>query len=156
MKVFIFILLFCFAANAQSSDELRQKYGAPTSETYTETYQARPYNEKTKLSVGVTVTYTKNKEICQILVDLFPYFVGVDIPTTKEEDELKSQLLREVVNEVLSSGKRGRHIINGFVSGSCSEDGCFGTFERYEKVTIFYNGNNHRYARISFKEVACK
>ena len=155
MKVFIFILLFSFAVNAQSSDELRQKYGAPTSETYSEVYQARSYNEKTKLSVAITITYAKSREICQMLVEIFPYFVG-DVPTNEAEDALKTQLLHEVVNEALPGGKRGRNIINGFVSGSCSEDGCFGTIERYEKATIFYNGNNHRYARISFKDVACK
>ncbi len=149
VKVFIFILLFCFAANAQSSDELRQKYGAPTSKTYTEVYPARTYNETTKLGASVTVTYTRHKEVCRMQVDIFPYFVGVELPTTKEEFALKDNTLKDVVNEIIPLDKRGTSIKSGFYSGA----DVLGTFARYEKVEIYYLGNYHHYAIINFKEV---
>lgn len=150
MKIFFLILFACLVADAQSPGELRQRYGEPTEEIYIEKYQVRPYNEKTNLSVYLTVTYTKSKEIRQMLVEVFPYFVGTIPPTNKKEDEIRTLLLREAVDEVFPPEKRGRNIINGFVSSTCSDDGCFGTTERYEKVNIFFNGNNHRYATINF------
>jgi hypothetical protein len=157
MKVIFFILLSCIFVDAQSAINLREKYGAPTSETFTEVYQARPYNEKTRLSVDVTVTYNKNKQICLLKAEIFPYSSNMNEPTTKEENELKSNLLREVLDELLPKEKRGKNIINGFVNMSClPQDGCFGTFEEYEKVSIYYNGNSHRYASISWKDISCQ
>lgn len=156
MKVIILIFLSCIIANAQSTNELRQKYGAPTSETYSEVYQARTYNEKTHLSVSVTVTYTKSREISGLLVEISPYLVKRDTTTNKAEDELKTELLQEVVDEILPFEKRGKRLVGGFKSGGCSDDGCSGTFDRYEKVTIFYNANTHRYASIGFKDVVYK
>ncbi len=86
-----------------------------------------------------------------MLVEIFPYWAKRDTPTTKEEDELKTKLLNEVVDEVLPKEKRGKHIINGFLNLAClPDDDCFGTFENYEKASIYFNGNSHRYARIRF------
>lgn len=154
IKIILLILLSFFVVSAQSSEDLRQKYGAPVSETYSEVYTVRPSSEKIPFSVQVTVTYTKNKEICRMLVEVFPYFrERNNIPT--KDDALKDQLLKEIIEEILPAEKRGKNIINGFISGSCTDDDCFGTYWQYEKVTIFYNGNNHRYARISFKNVNC-
>jgi hypothetical protein len=157
MKVIFFIFLSCIFVNAQSTINLGQKYGAPTSVTYTEVYEARPYNEKTGLSVGVTATYNKDKQICRFQADIFPYSSDVNAPSTKVENDLKTDLLREVVNELVPISERGRNIINGFVNLGClPQDGCFGTIEKYEKVNIYYNGNSHRYAAITWKDISCQ
>ena len=98
-----------------------------------------------------------NKEIISLLVENFPFWAKRDSPTTKEEDELKTKLLNEVVDEILPKEKRGKNIINGFVNLGClPDDDCFGTFERYEKVSIYFNGNSHRYARITWRKDAYK
>jgi hypothetical protein len=135
---------------SQSVDEMRKRYGAPTS--YSEVYLARPYNESTKLSVVATVTYSKDKtEISGLRVEIFPYFVGINVASTNEERELKTRMIDEVLKEILPMERRGKLIIAGSVSGSTVND-LFGTFERYEKVRIFYNGTEHRYAEVVFEK----
>jgi hypothetical protein len=147
MKVAILILLMSVIGVPQSSDDLRKKYGPPVSETYTEVYSARDYNESTKLSVGVTVHYSKDKsKILDIRVEIFPYFVGTDIKSTDKELEAKDRLIKEVLDEILPADKRGKRLATGFYSGVS----IFGSFERYEKVRIFYSGEEHRYADVTF------
>jgi hypothetical protein len=157
MKTIIFILLCCIVASAQSSEELRKKYGAPTSETYSEVYLARRSEDIMKPSVVVTATYSKSKELCSMRVEIFPIFKPV-VESTKEESELKTKLLHEVVDEVSPKEKRGKYLMGSFINLAClPDDGCFGTLERYEKASIYYNGNEHRYAEITWKNsVACK
>ncbi|MBP6213859.1 MAG: hypothetical protein KA447_12520 [Pyrinomonadaceae bacterium] len=145
----IFLTLLGFAiASAQSAVDLRKKFGEPTSESRSETYQIKPYDKKTNTSVQLTVTYAKTGEITEWLVEIFPYFQDRQTPVSEEESDTKIQILRDALAEVFPLEKRGKNIINGFLSGTCSDDDCYGTFERYENVTIFFNGNNHRYARI--------
>ena len=149
MKATMLILLLSVVGFAQSSDELRKKYGPPTSETYTETYSARNSNESTKFSVGVTVTYLKDKSrIHNLRVEIFPYFIGVEVKSTDEEIETKDRLIKEVLDEILPAEKRGKLLLTGFHSGVSQ----FGSFERYEKVYIYYTAEEHRYANVLFEE----
>ncbi len=156
MKVIILLFLCCIIANAQSSNELQKKYGAPTSETYSEVYRARSSDYLTQLSASVTATYTKNKKVCRLMVELFPYSTS-EIPINVEADALKTKLLDEVVDELMPKEKRGKYLLGSFINLGCyPSDGCSGTLEHYEKVSIYRNGNNHRYATISWKGVECK
>ena len=144
MKAIVIVLLTCMFVSAQSSSDLRQKYGIPISETY-----------KVRPDVVVTVTYAKTGEVCSMVIKPQP-------SSTKKETStpvLKSKLLDEVIDELVLKEKRGKYLMGTFLNIICLPDNdCAGTSENYEKLSIYRNGSidAHRYATIDWKSSACK
>lgn len=151
MRIAVISLVLAAGVFGQTSEQLQKNYGPPSE--YTETYHARSVGESSKLRATVTATYSADRRrICEIKVEVFPSFVGFEggpTPFTKQEEEARSILLKEVVNEVVSKEARGKFVIAGFHSGVS----IVGTFEQYERAQIFYSLGERGYAIVTFDVV---
>jgi hypothetical protein len=77
----------------KTSETLRQRYGSPMSETF----QVRP-------ELAASVTYGQTGAVCQITISPHdPMFFMKVVPTT-----INSQLLKEVIDELVPVGQRGQ------------------------------------------------
>ncbi len=138
------MLLTCAVAVGQTSNDLRQKYGA----TVSETFKVRP-------SIVVTVTHAKTGEVCEMLI-------APQLPSTPIKSNgtvLKSKVLNEIIDELVPANQRGKFLMGSFLNLTCLPDNdCAGTGEDYERVYIYRNGgiDAHRYATIQWKGSACK
>ena len=144
MRTIIVIVLSCVIIAAQTSNDLRQKYGAPLSETF-----------KVRPGIVVTVTRAKTGEICEMLIT-------PQLPVTPIKSSgafLKSKTLDEVVNELVPRDQRGKFLMGSFLNLTClPENDCGGTGEDYERENIYRKGgiDEHRYATIQWKDNACR
>ncbi len=145
MKTILFVLLLCVPILAQTSTELRQKYGAPTSEIFV----VRP-------NVVVTLTYAKNGEPCELLIEPQRPATPIKSSTTR----LTLSVLNKIIDELVPSDERGKPLMAGFVNMRClPNDDCWGTSSTYEKVSIYYNSSGkdeYRYATIQWRGKACQ
>ena len=145
MKVVFVVMLICTTLFAQTSKEMRQKYGAPVAESYL----VRP-------GILVTTTFAKSGEICEMLIEPQRAWTPIKSGTKK----LNRKELDGIVDELVSPSQRGRGIIGGFVNMRClPDDDCWGSSATYEKVFIYYNvggKDEYRYATIQWKEGACR
>jgi len=137
------VLLFtCTVATAQTSTSLREKYGNPSSETF----RVRP-------DINVTVTYAKTGEVCEMLIKPASETVN------GKPSLLKSQPLKDVIDELVPKNERGAFIIGTFVNVVCQPNNdCAGANESYQRLSIFSNGSTdaHRFATIRWKRDACQ
>ena len=126
----------------QSRDELRRKYGDPVSETF----RLRP-------GVSVTATYAANGRIMELLIS--PEAQGF-IKSQSLGRLMSQDLLRALVDELLPGSVRGKFVIGGLddTAGCLPTDVCGGSFEKYEKATIFYKAGTDR--GVSFAVVTLK
>lgn len=144
MRVMAMMLLTCVVAAGQTSNGLRQKYGAPISETF-----------KVRPNTIVTVTHAKTGEVCEM-------FIAPQLPSTPIKSTgavLKSKGLNEVIEELVPASQRGKLLMGSFLNLTClPNNDCAGTGEDYERVYIYRNGgiDAHRYATIQWKGSACK
>jgi hypothetical protein len=110
---------------AQSRSALREKYGAPASETFI----VRP-------GISVTTTFGANGRSTEFLI--YPQDTG----TLKfsRSNSLSMDSVRLIIDELVPPAVRGKHVISGFINGDClPANDCNGTFDRYKKATIYYN-----------------
>lgn len=150
MRIAIILSLLAVVATAQTSSTLRQKYGQPTSATYSgrptsETYNVRP-------DIKVTVRYTKGGDVCEMFI----------APTSETKDGkpslLKSQPLDEVIDELVPKEQRGKHLTDTFLDIIClPKNDCFGVDWNYQRLTIHVHGSTdaHPYASIYWKHRTC-
>ena len=143
MKAVLLVLLTSLPVAAQSSDDLRKKYGAPVSQTYV----VRP-------GITATVTSARNGGVCKILVE--PERRLVLKSTTPK---LTLSQLNEILDELVPPVERGEPGMAGFVNARClPDDDCWGTSADFERVHIYYNSagkDEYRFAVVQWKGVAC-
>jgi hypothetical protein len=144
MRVMAVILLTCVVVAGQTSDALRQKYGAPVAETF----RVRP-------DILVTVTHAQTGGACEMLI-------APQLPSTPIKSNgavLKSKVLDEIIDELVPVRLRGKLLMGSSLNITCLPDNdCIGTVEDFERVYIYRNGSidAHRYATIQWKGIACQ
>jgi hypothetical protein len=151
MRIAIILLLTAVAATAQTSSTLCQKYGQPTD---SETYKGRPTSEtyKVRTDIKVSVEYTKGGDVCEMFIE----------PATGTNDGkpslLRSQPLREVIDELAPKESRGKHQMDAFLDIVClPRNDCFGVNWDYQRLAIHVHGGTdaHPYASIKWKHRTC-
>jgi len=144
MRALLIALFVCISANAQSREELRNKYGSPVSETFS----PRP-------GVFLTVSYADTGEVCEMIIHPQQLTSAVDYPITKT---MQSQELTKIIDEMIPVKQRGKRLLGGFLDLMCLPlNNCYGVLDNYERVTITRIGGNdkERYARIQWKATPC-
>ena len=140
MKAILLALMSCFAAMGQTSADLRQTYGAPVSESF-----------KVRPEIVVTSTYDNAGNIAEMTIE-----PQSDVGLIKSRyRRIKSQALKEIIDELAPPKVRGKFIKGTFVDMIClPENDCFGISDEYENVIVYRNGGNdeHRYATIQWKK----
>jgi hypothetical protein len=140
MKIVITVLLFCVTAMAQTSSDLRQRFGTPASETFL-----------VRQGIVVTVTYAKNGKPTELLIE--PQ--RPETPIKSSTARLSLEVLNEIIDELAPLKERGKPLFAGFVNARClPNNDCWGTQTDYEKVFIYYNAsgkNEYRYATVQWK-----
>lgn len=143
MKIAFLILIVSLPVLGQSPDGLSQKYGLPVKASYL-----------VRENVLVTVTYNKDRQICEMVIEPLP----PPEPIKSSEQRLRSDVLNELINELLPMKERGKLIMASFLNLRClPRNDCDGTDEDYEKVYIYRNGgiDSHRYVTIQWKNGGC-
>ncbi|MDR3701059.1 MAG: hypothetical protein P4L56_15535 [Candidatus Sulfopaludibacter sp.] len=108
----------------QSRDDLMRKYGQPRSETFV----IRP-------GVEVRATYAEDGRITELLI----------APATSDLIKSRGRGLSQgsvnaIIDELVPLAARGKYVIAGFINAVClPANDCAGSFQTYEKVTIYYN-----------------
>ena len=143
MKIAFLILIICVPVLTQTPKVLRKKYGPPVRESYL-----------VRANILATITSAKDGQICEILIEPAPPSAMI-----KSNDlRLKSNVLDEVINELVPMKNRGKQLISGFLNLDClPRNDCGGTMENYERLSIYRNGgiDSHRYATIQWKNPVC-
>ena len=141
MKALLILVLTCTSVLAQTSSDLRRKYGSPVSETYV----VRP-------NVVVTVSFAENGELREMVIE--PQRPST--PVKSSTARLTRNTLDEIIDELVPVNERGKPLISGFLNMRClPNDDCWGTSSTYEKVDIYYNTSGkdeYRYATIQWRD----
>src|SRR5262249_5571235 len=125
---------------AQSRDELRQKYGEPTSETFI----VRP-------GISVTATFGTNGRVTEFLIT--PRNTAL---IKSRGASLTMDSVSAIVDELVPRSVRRKRLSAEFINLEClPENDCYGTSDNYENVSIYYNataeGRVH-YAVVQLKQ----
>ncbi|MFN2453183.1 MAG: hypothetical protein ABR577_03085 [Pyrinomonadaceae bacterium] len=119
-NAFFIVLLVSAAAFAQSSGDLRNKYGIPS-----EAYEVRP-------NVLMTVVFGADGQACEMVIEARH--------TSKDgvngNSLIPSSVAEEILKEVVPTEKRGKRGRSITFSGGCSSM----TGEEYENVSIYISG----------------
>lgn len=111
----------------QSLDDLKGKYGAASSETFT-----------VRTGIGVRVRSGPNGRLAEMLI--FP--MRADSLIQSRSMTFSYETAKNVLDELLPLSKRGKFVIGGFLNVFClPENDCAGSSEEYENVTIYYNSS---------------
>ena len=130
---------------AMSGGTLRQHYGQPISETFL----IRP-------GVVATATYGPDGQTCELLIA--PKQSDGLIKNWPGAETIPYETLKEVENELVPSGERGKFKIAGFDDLMCGPDNsCWGTQQQWEKIVEYSNSgkNGARYAVIQWLRKEC-
>jgi hypothetical protein len=139
MKPLLILLILCGSVVAQSRDDLKKKYGEPISETFL-------------LRRGITVTASHNShgQITEIVIAP----LVTDLIKAKGNG-LKRDVLKQLIDELVPLSERGTPQIGGFLNLGClPENDCNGSYDDYEKLTVYYNAGktgNVNYVVIKWK-----
>jgi hypothetical protein len=140
MRMLLITLIACTAIAGQSRDELRRKYGAPVSETFT----IRP-------GINGTVSYGPNGRIAELLISPRNQDLIKSRGVTLSQDAVES-----IIDELVPRSARGKFLMGQFDNITCLPDNdCAGSSENYEKVRIYYNSGTKGklcYAVVQWKE----
>ena len=133
MKIIFLILLCSVSVFSQVPQDMRKRFGTLVSESY----EIRP-------NILLTVTYGKQGEICRLNVK--PQ-VGGDskIPAPS------SEMLMNLINELVPEKERGENIINGWLS---SPDFAASVMD-YEKLKIFSQASPGKEVNVLWKDKSC-
>ena len=125
---------------AQSRADLKKKYGQPVAETFL----IRP-------GMIVTTSYNSTGQVTELLIA--PQLTEL---IKSKSRGLSQETLREVIDELIPLSQRGRAVFGGFMNIGCMpQNDCYGSYEDYEKVIIYYNAGQHgdvNYAVIRWKK----
>ena len=139
MKTTLLLLMMCMAVVGQSKDELRKKYREPVSETFV----VRP-------GIIATASYSSTGQVTELLIA--PQLT--DLIKSKSKG-LSYETLKAVIDELVPTSVRGRGLLGGFANIACMpQNDCYGSFESYEKLIIYYNAGRHgdvNYAVVQWK-----
>ncbi len=140
MKALVILLITCTAVVAQSRDDLKKKYGQPVAETFL----IRP-------GIIVTASYNSTGQIAELLIA--PQLT--DLIKSKSRG-LGLETINDVIDELIPMSERGRGLFGGFLNIGCMpQNDCYGSYNDYEKVIIYYNAGQHRdvnYAAMRWKK----
>ena len=144
MKTILTLLLTFIAAISQTPDTLRQKYGAPVSESYL----VRP-------GILATVNYAKNGKVCSMYVaaQTNPKFTKGNVTQTDYK------VLWNIVDELVPDNQRGKLLNSGFLNLTCVNcESFYGSEASYEKVYIRVGGssNENQTAMIRWNGISCE
>lgn len=140
MKALVILLIMCTAVVAQSRDDLKRKYGQPVAETFL----IRP-------GIIVTASYNSTGQVTELLIA--PHLTDL---IKSRSGGVSHETLKEVIDELIPMSERGRGLIGGFLNIGCMpQNDCYGSYNDYEKVIIYYNAGRHgdvNYAVIRWKK----
>jgi hypothetical protein len=140
VKAVIILLIMCTVVSAQSRDDLKKKYGQPVAETFL----IRP-------GIIVTASHNSTGQITELLIA--PQLT--DLIKSRNKG-LSHETLKEVIDELIPTSERGRPLLGGFLNIGCMpQNDCYGSYNDYEKVIIYYNAGQHgnvNYAVIRWKK----
>jgi len=136
MRILLLVLLFSVSALAQTSSDLRQKYGEPISETF-----------KIRPQVLLTVSYAKTGEVCSMLIE--PQDTWVGYTKLNDTEPLKGKVLNEILEELAPKNQRGKFLMGTHRNG---------LLEYYERIDVQRSGqiDKWNYAVIYWKIKACE
>ena len=120
--------------NAQA---LRQKYGAPISESYL----VRP-------EVIASASYGPNGDICEIVLS----------PQRLWNSTLDNKQVNELTEELVPTNERGKSAGGGFINGICPTNDCGGSDYEWDNVSIVRMGGNGqvRYVTMQWRRDECR
>jgi hypothetical protein len=133
--------MFTFVATSQP---LQERYGRPVAETY----QVKP-------GVGASARYGASGQVCLIVVRPEKPHCPLNSPRNTIGDYEQT---KEIVKELVPESERGKYVIGGFANIFCgTETDCFGSYEHWEKLFIFFSGSNQKqhYASIRWERDEC-
>ena len=108
----------------QSREDLRRKYGEPSSETFT----VRP-------GVEASAKYGSDGRITELVIA-----PGTSAIIKSRGNGLNRDFLETIIDELVPLPVRGKPVIAGFINMTClPANDCEGSSRTYEKVTIYYN-----------------
>jgi hypothetical protein len=140
MKSLLILFILCSGALSQSRDDLRKKYGEPISEDFL----LRP-------GIKVTASHNSNGQITELVIAP----LVTDLIKSKGNG-LTRGVLKELIDELIPASARGAQQIGGFLNIAClPENDCYGSYDSYEKLTIYYNAaknGNVNYVVIQWKK----
>src|SRR5450759_3487821 len=112
MKGTIGLLVAAMIGLAQTSEGLRQRYGAPISETYIVGKDLR-----------ATVNYSKNRQVCSIGITSQPSLPlsGKSGSGTYLKAQVEDKQFIELANELVPLGQRGRLVSSGLMNTDSPE-----------------------------------
>jgi hypothetical protein len=132
--------MMCTAVVAQYRDDLKEKYGQPLAETFL----IRP-------GIIATASYNSTGQVTELLIAS----QLTDLIKSKSRG-LSHETLKEVIDELIPISERGRGLFRGFLNIGCMpQNDCYGSYNDYEKVIIYYNAGQHgdvNYAVIRWKK----
>lgn len=109
IKIFLagFILPLLFVSVfGQTTSNLEKKYGAPKSY-----YKGSPLAYEIRPGFFMTVQYSENGQVCDMLIEPFPNYE----PNSIENVAIPEDLLLTLINELAPESMRGKeHIASGF------------------------------------------
>jgi hypothetical protein len=135
----VIMLVATVSAYAQTSSELRKKYGEPEilklkdGEPEVERYNVRPY-----MYIRLTVTYAKNGQPSELLIEPVP----TPPPHSGHGDLMSTKVVINLINELVPVASRGEFIGIGSMNGGDPEmkldhPGCWGQyFALYKHLII--------------------
>ena len=142
LRLALMLLLVALAsssASAQTSDELRKKYGEPEilrlkgEMAEVERYVVRP-------DIWMTVTYTEGGQPCELFIEPAP-----TAPTQSNLSQvlMPTEVVTKLINELVPIEQRGKSVSVFYVNGGDKQlrlhhPGCTGYyFARYKNVGIY-------------------
>ena len=125
------------AFQPQNTQALRQKYGAPISESYL----VRP-------GVIASASYGPSGNVCEIVLS----------PQRLWNSTLDSKEVNQLAEELVPTSERGKVATGGIINGACPTDDCSGSDYEWEKVSIVRWGGNDQihYVTIRWHRDECK
>jgi hypothetical protein len=137
MKLIIIFLFSCVVVVGQTSNDLRQKYGKPKSETF-----------QIRSDVDMTVTYRKNGTVCTMLLEPTPYWLGA-AKLDEDSSFIKMSVVKKIFDELVPKERRGS-LVSGPREGHVQWV--------YEKVSLVIDGQTDaaRRAAIVMSSSDCK
>jgi hypothetical protein len=141
--VFVALCSGSMVAKAQTSAELRARYGAPQT---SETENNRPILERylVRPTIAMTIRYTKDGQPCEVTLKPVPGSTPKEgkVEHAPECDYMATAEVIKVINELVPPEKRGRRTKEGSFNGGDPEmklhhPGCAGVyFAWFENVAI--------------------
>ncbi len=125
------------AFQSNNAQALRQKYGAPVSESFL----VRP-------GVTASASYGASGDVCEIVLS----------PQRLWNSTLDSKAVNQITEELVPTRERGKVATGGPINGACPTNDCSGSDYEWEKVSIVRWGGNDqvRYVTIRWHRGECQ